>query len=337
MPPKRSSKRKATTSDEDVASEQASSLAKTKRAKVDQESGEAPPANAQPTNKVLPEDIVFPAKSPGTVRIVTWNVCGLAVAEKKGFKRYVEAEDPDILILTETKVNNEPVDPSLIKRFPYRYWSISEKKTYSGTAVLSKYKPLNVTKTLPGHPDPNSVKGRIITLEFDQFYVIGTYVVNAGQNLKTLDAKKEWNTHFESHIRDLDNQKPVIWTGDLNVAPTALVLTNAKRNWNKSAGYTEAETTSFANILDPPESIPGAKPFVDMWRKLHPTDQHYTYFSYRFNARTKGLGWRLDHFVLSGRIVDKVKLCEIRSGIYGASDHCPVVLEIEADLEEATS
>ena len=171
------------------------------------------------------------------------------------------------------------------------------------------------------------MKGRIVTLEFEDYYVVGTYVVNAGQGLKvcsfmeplypsandfflqTLDAKKLWNHHFEAYIRDLDKKKPVIWTGDLNVAPTAVGtsspllhtivlyemssdLSNPKTNWNKTAGYTEAETTAFANILNPPSGDAGK--FVDVWRKLHPEERHYTYFSYRFNCRAKGIGWRID-------------------------------------------
>ncbi|KAF7363609.1 DNA-(apurinic or apyrimidinic site) lyase [Mycena sanguinolenta] len=308
MPPKRasSSKRKASDS-EDEATDTTKKAKPTKKAKVAEER-----INTQPTNKVLPVNIVFPERIPGTLRLATWNVCGLAASQKKGFKYYVEAEDPDILVLTETKVNNEPVDLALKARYPYWYWSISDKKTYSGTAILSKHKPLSVTTTLPGHPDPTYVKGRIITLEFENSYVVGTYTVNAGTNLKTLDEKKEWNKHFETYIRDLDKTKPVIWTGDLNVAPTEIDLANAKSNWNKTPGYTEAETTSFKNILDPPES--------------------YTYFSYRFNCREKGIGWRLDMFVLSERIADRVKMCEIRSEIYGASDHCPLVMEIDGAL-----
>ncbi|KAG6851259.1 hypothetical protein H0H93_011695 [Arthromyces matolae] len=197
-------------------------VSRTKKAKTDSDV-DAPlvtSENAQPTNKVLPVHIEFSPRLPGTLRIATWNICGLAASSKKGFKYYVEAEDADVLVLTETKVNNEPIDPSLISRYPYRYWSISDKKGYSGTAILSKHKPLNVDMTLPGHPDPSQVKGRIVTLEFESLYLIGTYVVNAGQGLKTLDAKKVWNTHFDTYIRDLDGKKPVVWTGDLNVAPT---------------------------------------------------------------------------------------------------------------------
>ncbi|KAH9980983.1 Endonuclease/exonuclease/phosphatase [Lactifluus volemus] len=326
MPQKRaasSSKRKARS---DSDGEQPEASVKTKKAKESASDDTTLAPNGQPTNKVLPVKISFPPRAENTSRIASWNICGLASSQKKGFKYYVEAEDPDILILTETKVNDEPVDPQLANRFPYRYWSISEKKTYSGTAILSKRKPLSVDKTLPGHPDPGLVKGRIITLEFEDYYVIGTYVVNAGQALKTLDAKKLWNHHFEAYIHDLDKKKPVIWGGDLNVAPTSIDLSNPKTNWNKSAGYTEAETTAFANVLNPPKGDAGK--FVDIWRKLHPDDHHYTYFSYRFNCRAKGIGWRLDMFVLSERIVDRVKMCEIRSDIYGASDHCPVVVEI---------
>ncbi|KAK0483746.1 Endonuclease/exonuclease/phosphatase [Armillaria novae-zelandiae] len=320
MPPKRAgtSKRKAAYSDDDATN--------TKKAKV-----ESSVEGAQPTNKVLPVNISFPPRKG--LRIAAWNVCGLAASQKKGFKFYVEAEDPDVLVLTETKINDESVDPALKVRFPHSYWSISSKKTYSGTAVLSKYKALSVDKTLPGHPDPEIVKGRIVTLEFESCYLVATYVPNAGTELKTLDVKNEWNVHFTRYIRDLDKKKPVIWTGDLNVAPTEIDLCNAKRNWNKTAGYTEAETKAYKEILSPPEDSSDAEhKFVDVWRKLHPEDKHYTYFSYRFNCRAKGIGWRLDMFVLSERMVDRVQMCEIRSDIYGASDHCPLTLELEGDL-----
>lgn len=186
---------------------------------------------------------------------------------------------------------------------------------------------MSIDYTLPGHPDPEHVKGRIVTLEFEKAYVVGTYVTNAGTGLKTLPEKNTWNKHLHEYLHGLDAKKPVIWTGDLNVAPKAIDLANPKTNWNKTPGYTEDETSAFERVLNPPED--GANKMIDVWRHLHPETQHYTYFSYRFNCRMKGIGWRLDHFVASKRLLDQVKMCEIRSEIYGASDHCPVVLEID--------
>ncbi|KAJ4487823.1 Endonuclease/exonuclease/phosphatase [Lentinula aciculospora] len=339
MPSKRasSSKRKAISDSEDESGQPNASVTKTsfsKKAKVSlpSTSDSVVSSSAQPTNKVLPVHISFPERQPGIIRLSTFNVCGLAASQKKGFIFYVAAEDPDILVLTETKVNNEPVDLALKNRFPHCYWSIAEKKGYSGTAILSKHQPLFVDRTLPGHPNPSLVKGRIITLEFENHYLIGTYVPNAGTELKNLNEKNEWNLHFTKYIRGLDKVKPVIWTGDLNVAPTNIDLCNAKKNWNKTPGYTEAETTAYKNILNPPEPEVDALKFVDIWRNFHPDDKHFTYFSYRFNCRQKGIGWRLDMFVLSERIIDRVKMCEIRSEIYGASDHCPLTMEIEGPL-----
>ncbi|KIO13671.1 hypothetical protein M404DRAFT_993212 [Pisolithus tinctorius Marx 270] len=330
MPPKR----KASNPDRELGT---SSKSATKKAKGDtteessDTSGNLAP-NGQPTNKVLPVHISFPPRAEGALRLATWNICGLSTAQKKGFKYYVEAEDPDILVLTETKVNSDPQDGALNSRFNYRTWAISDKKSYSGTAALSKHKPISVSTDLPGHPDPTLVKGRIVTLEFEGCYVLATYVTNAGQGLKTLSDKNTWNRHFTTYIRALDKKKPVIWMGDLNVAPTAQDLTNPKPNWNKTPGYTKDETEAFKNILDPPEPEETSGKFVDIWRQRHPDDHHYTYFSYRFNCRAKGIGWRLDMFVVSERIAEKVKVCEIRSEIYGASDHVPVIMEIESDV-----
>ncbi|KAF5357905.1 hypothetical protein D9756_001413 [Leucocoprinus leucothites] len=297
MPPKKQSslKRQHTEIMEDETQAQGSS-AKRSKSNVSQQI-----ENPQPTNKVLPVNISFPQRLPDTIRIAAWNVCGFSASQKKGFKYYVEAEDADILVLSETKA-----------RFATCFSRASLILCTAGIAILSKYKPLTVTKTLPNHPDPQLVKGRIITLEFEKCYLIGTYVVNAGRDLKTLDQKKEWNRHFEDYIRDLDRKKPVIWTGDLNVAPSEKDLSNAKKNWNKQPGYTEAETTSFKNILNPPEGIDAGR-FIDIWRHFHPSDKHYTYFSYRFNCRLKGLGWRLDMFVLSERLTERVKMVRLPS------------------------
>ncbi|KIM62160.1 hypothetical protein SCLCIDRAFT_1215510 [Scleroderma citrinum Foug A] len=330
MPPKRKAATTETLSDIEESSQSQSVAKKTKAANQSLDTAVA--ANGQPTNKVLPAHISFPPCTEGSVRLATWNICGLAATQKKGFKYYIEAEDPDILVLNETKVNSAPQDGILDSRFNHRKWAISGKKSYAGTALLSKHKPITISTDLPGHPNPDIVKGRLVTFEFEGCYVVATYVTNAGQGLKTLAEKNTWNQHFTAYIRELDQKKPVIWMGDLNVAPTAKDLANPKSNWNKTAGYTKDETEAFERILNPPESEQDTGKFVDVWRNMHPDDQHYTYFSYRFNCRSKGLGWRLDMFVVSERIVEKVKMCEIRSEIYGASDHVPVVMEIEREL-----
>lgn len=345
MPPRRaaSSKRKAE-SDSDHASdaEQASQSKKSKTTRTAKRGsndkgtvGENASYPPQPTNLVIPTPLVLSKAAEGVTRIASWNICGLAAATKKGFKFYVEAEDPDVLVLTETKTNEIPVDPLLINRYPHRYWSIASKKGYAGTAILSKQPALNVSYNLPGHPEPESVKGRLVTLEFEGLWLVATYVPNAGQQLKTLSVKEEWNKHFEKYIRHLDSSKPVVWVGDLNVAPTALDLTHPKPNWNKTAGYTASETEAYARILNPPDTAgedPKPGKLIDVWRQQHPDWKHFTYFSYRFKCREKGIGWRLDMFVVSERLMDKIKECEIRSEIYGASDHCPIILDVLGKL-----
>ncbi|KAF8682134.1 DNA-(apurinic or apyrimidinic site) lyase [Rhizoctonia solani] len=366
MPPKRGTKR-ATSLDEETKSRPS-----VKRSKS---STNSEIAGYPWTNKGIPETISF-APSEDKIRISAWNVCGLTACWKKGFNRYIEAEDADI-------VNDQPVDPLLAKNYPYQYWNRAAKKGYAGTAILSKYKPISSSFTLDsstnaasGTPklDEDDIKGRLVTLEFEKCWVIGTYVPNAGEGLKNMDRKVAWQVAFEAHLRKLDTVKPVIWAGDLNVAPTAKDLRNDKSNWNKTAGYTEQETSAFKRVLAGPPVEPLTKvavtertetahttsaegkettttevtavvaanvapsthdragPMMDVWRRLHPDDEHYTYFSYRFNARLKGMGWRIDHFVVSERFFPKVAACEIRSEIWGASDHCPIMMDFEGPL-----
>ncbi|CCO28004.1 hypothetical protein BN14_01995 [Rhizoctonia solani AG-1 IB] len=322
MPPKRGTKR-ATSPDEETKSRPS-----VKRSKS---STNSDVAGYPWTNKGIPDTLTF-TPSEEKIRISAWNV------------------------------NDRPTDPLLAKKYPHQYWNIAAKKGYDSSANIASGAP---------KLDQDDVKGRLVTLEFEKCWVIGTYVPNAGEGLKNMDRKVAWQVAFEAHLRNLDAIKPVIWAGDLNVAPTAKDLRNDKSNWNKTAGYTEQETSAFKRALAGPPAEPLTKaaitesteiahitsvegeatevtktvkanvessaqgragPMIDIWRRLHPDDEHYTYFSYRFNARLKGMGWRIDHFVTSERFFPKVAACEIRNEIWGASDHCPIVMDFEGPL-----
>ncbi|GAA6020084.1 hypothetical protein JCM11491_006389 [Sporobolomyces phaffii] len=315
----------------------------------------APAAKKGPVTPIHPDlahNVAFPdplgpfprPTEPGTVRIASWNVAGLKACEKKGFSKYVEAEDADILCLNETKCDSLAL-PSLDDRYPYRYWGVHHKKGQAGVAVFSKLAPVAVVKGLPTtEPDApqRESEGRIITLEFDHTYLVATYVPNAGQGLKTLPEKEAWNRAFETYLHDLDRRKPVVWIGDVNVVPTELDIRNWKTNHNKSAGVTDSEIGAFHRQLAGPPAgnsdEDGAKEdkgrkFVDVWRERNAgVVGHYTYFSYKFQCRVKGIGWRIDLAVCSERVMDKVSECEIRQTIYGASDHVPITLDFQGPL-----
>ncbi|PLW08607.1 hypothetical protein PCANC_11121 [Puccinia coronata f. sp. avenae] len=281
-----------------------------------------------PNNKVFPAKLEFAAKMEDTLRISAWNVCGINACQKKGLKTYLDAEDPDVIILSETKVQAEPDIMHIKHQFKYRYWGGDETKGYAGVAIMSKHKPLEVVYGLPTADDPSATKGRMVTLEFSTFFLIGTYTPNAGDNLKFMNRKTEWNVAFEKYLRELDAKKPVVWGGDINCALTEKDIRNATSNWNKTAGYTQQECDGLNSQLNPPEDS-GHEKLVDVWRELNPDlEGHYTYFSYRFGAREKGIGWRIDSFIVSQRIFESVKTCEIRQECYGASDHVPIVIEI---------
>ncbi|GAA5848667.1 hypothetical protein JCM8547_004590 [Rhodosporidiobolus lusitaniae] len=288
-----------------------------------------------PTNLTVPDPLEpFARPAEGAVRVSAFNVAGLRASEKKGFSRYVEAEDADILIVTETKTPEIKLD-SLDSRYEYRYWGDSKKKGQAGTAVFSKIKPLDVVYGIPGdardifHEDS---AGRCVALEFKTCYMVGTYVPNAGAALKTMPEKKAWNAAFERYLRELDGKKPVIWCGDLNVVATEKDIRNWKTNYNKSAGCTDDEIAGFNSQLNPPEDS-GHEKLVDVWRHQNPEQEgHYSYYSYKFKCREKGIGWRLDYVVVSERLLSKVKACEMRQEIWGASDHIPLILDIEGPL-----
>ncbi|KAL7342443.1 DNA-Apurinic or apyrimidinic site lyase [Rhodotorula toruloides] len=351
MPPKRTSSKRAAVDETTAAKEDKEVQAKAeedsplselsgseKEAAPKKKRAKKPPVTpldpSVPTNKEVPEDLSsFPRPPEGCVRISAWNVAGLRASEKKGFSRYVNAEDADILVVTETKTPELSL-PALDDRYEYRYWGDHVKKGHAGTAIFSKIKPLNVSKGFQASEEVTAAdsEGRMITLEFENSYVVGTYVPNAGNGLKTLPEKEKWNRAFETYLRELDAKKPVIWCGDLNVVPTPTDIRNWKTNYNKSAGCTDAEINGFKAQLNPEEGS-GHKRLVDVWREKHPDlEGHYTYYSYKFQCREKGIGWRLDYQVVSERLLPKVKACEIRAEIWGASDHVPIVLDIEGPL-----
>ncbi|KNZ54627.1 exodeoxyribonuclease III [Puccinia sorghi] len=319
--PSTATKKKTTTKrkTEDQPNEPATSKAvPAKKAK-----GPTVPLHAHlPNNRTFPSKLEFPAKNPDSLRISAWNVCGINACEKKGLKTYLEAEDPDIIVLSETKIQAEPDIMHIKHQFKYRYWGGDETKGYgsSGVAILSKHKPLEVVYGLPTADDQPSTKGRMIMLEFSTFFLIGTYTPNAGDNLKFMNRKIEWNVAFEKYLRELDAKKPVVWGGDINCALSEKDIRNAASNWNKTAGYTQQECDGLNSQLSPPEGSRNEK-LVDVWRELNPDlEGHYTshvpyvsvsnlFFlgggvlvlslSYRFGCREKGIGWRIDSFIVS--------------------------------------
>ncbi|GAA5835153.1 hypothetical protein JCM3766R1_006885 [Sporobolomyces carnicolor] len=320
-----------------------------KKKKAKKATGPVTPIHPELPNNTAFPDPLEPFARPtasGQLRISSWNVAGLKACEKKGFSKYVEAEDADILCLNETKCDSFPL-ASIDDRYPHRYWGVHHKKGQAGVAVFSKVEPINVVKGLPavesepsdddeegdGAPAPTQKEseGRIITLEFENTFVIATYVPNAGQGLKNLAEKASWNKAFQRYLHSLDEKKPVIWIGDLNVVPTELDIRNWKTNHNKSAGVTDTEIDGF-NAQLAGRGGEGGK-FVDVWRQRNEgVIGHYSYFSYKFQCRFKGIGWRIDMAVTSERLLDKVKQCEIRQTIYGASDHVPIVIDFEGPL-----
>ncbi len=253
------------------------------------------------------------------MKITTWNVNGIRAIVKKDFETNIRKIHPDVLCLQETKAQADEVQAALapFEKDYQIYINSAEKKGYSGTAVLSNIKPLNVKygMGLPQHDQ----EGRVITLEYQDFYLVTVYTPNAGQGLKRLEYKQVWNADFQQFVTNLKQQKPVIICGDLNVAHQAIDLKNSKSNYNKTAGYTQVEIDGMNNLL--------ASGFIDVFRHFHPDKIAYTYWSYRFNARARNTGWRIDYFLVSQDFIDKVQDVEIHTDILG-SDHCPVSLTL---------
>ncbi|GLD94662.1 hypothetical protein PINS_up003286 [Pythium insidiosum] len=261
-------------------------------------------------------------------KLVAWNVNGLRAVLKKDdsihFRAFAAQEDPDVLCLSEIKIDRNEVEKleDVLPQYEYQYWSSAAKKGYAGTAIFSKTKPLSVKHEIVVEGDTPEDEGRFLALEFDTFWLVHTYVPNAGQKLDRLSYRTEqWDKAMLKMLKDLEETKPVVWCGDLNVAHREIDIHDPKGNRNKSPGFTDAERESFSEIL--------ASGFVDTFRHFHPEQKQYTYWSYRFNARAKNKGWRLDYFVVSQRLLARVHQSFVRDAVTG-SDHVPIGLELSA-------
>ena len=248
------------------------------------------------------------------VKLVSWNVNGLRACLKKGFVEAVTALDADFICLQETKMEQGQAEVELPGY--HEYWSSAEKKGYSGTAVFARQEPLSVTCGIGAGPFDR--EGRAITLEYGDFFLVNVYVPNAQQGLTRLDFRMEWEDELRSYLKGLDGKKPVVLCGDLNVAHQEMDLKNPKTN-RMNPGFTDQEREKMTALL--------ASGFADTFRTLHPEEITYSWWSYRFHAREKNVGWRIDYFIVSRRLLPRVTGAAIRTEVYG-SDHCPVVLEI---------
>jgi exodeoxyribonuclease-3 len=250
------------------------------------------------------------------MKFISWNVNGLRAALNKGFNDIFTDIDADFFCLQETKLQEGQTD--FAPDGYSSYWNYAEKKGYSGVAIFSRHTPLSVTKGIgiPGHDN----EGRVLTLEFAQFYLVTVYTPNSQDGLRRLDYRGEWDEAFRAYVMSLDKAKPVIICGDLNVAHKEIDLKNPKTN-RKNPGFTDAERNAFTRLLD--------SGFVDTFRHFFPdTADAYTWWSYRFRAREKNAGWRIDYFLISSRLLPELKSARILNYITG-SDHCPVEIIID--------
>lgn len=248
------------------------------------------------------------------MKFISWNVNGLRACVGKGFCEIFESLNADFFCLQETKMQEGQLDIS----FPgyESYWNYADKKGYSGTAVFTKHKPLSVTYGLG--IDEHDHEGRVITLEMESFYLVTVYTPNSQDGLRRLDYRMRWEDDFQAHLRKLDESKPVIVCGDLNVAHQEIDLKNPKTN-RKNAGFTDEERAKMTQLLE--------NGFMDSFRTLYPEQITYSWWSYRFRAREKNAGWRIDYFLLSNRLRDQLSDAKIHTEIYG-SDHCPVEVDV---------
>ena len=249
------------------------------------------------------------------MRFISWNVNGLRACEQKGFSDIFKKMDADFFCLQETKMQPGQLD---LQFDGYQsFWNSADKKGYSGTCIFTKHQPLSVTYGIG--IDQHDHEGRVITLEMNDFYLVCCYTPNSQDGLKRLDYRMTWENDFQHYLCQLDEKKPVILCGDLNVAHEEIDIKNPKSN-RHNAGFTDEERQQFTQLL--------SCGFKDTFRTLYPERVTYSWWSYRFQARQKNAGWRIDYFVVSDRLMDRVSDARIHTDILG-SDHCPVELELK--------
>lgn len=249
------------------------------------------------------------------MKLISWNVNGLRACVGKGFEENFRQLDADFFCLQETKMQEGQLD--LAFEGYESYWNYADKKGYSGTAIFTKHHPVSVTYGMG--IDEHDHEGRVITLEMDDFYLVTVYTPNAQDGLRRLAYRMTWDDDFRKYVDALDKKKPVIVCGDMNVAHQEIDLKNPKTN-HKNAGFTDEEREKFTMLL--------GDGFIDTFRELHPEDIVYSWWSYRFKAREKNAGWRIDYFLASERMRQNIEGAGIHTEIYG-SDHCPVELTIK--------
>ncbi len=250
------------------------------------------------------------------MKLISWNVNGLRACVQKGFLDYLKQTDADIFCVQETKLQEGQIQIDLDGY--EQYWNYAEKKGYSGTAIFTKVKPLSVFYGIG--IEEHDHEGRVITLEYDRFYFVTVYTPNSQNELARLDYRMKWEDDFLAYIKGLEKSKPVIYAGDLNVAHQEIDLKNPKTN-RKNAGFTDEEREKFSNVLK--------NGMIDTYRYFYPEQTGvYSWWSYRFKAREKNAGWRIDYFVVSESLKNCLKDAKIHTEIMG-SDHCPVELDID--------
>ncbi len=256
------------------------------------------------------------------MKLISWNVNGIRAIQKKGFIELIHKLDADVIGLQETKAQDNQVIEALADLEGYHVYSNSAiRKGYSGTAILSKTEPINVSYDIG--IEEHDQEGRVITAEFQSFYLVNTYVPNSGSELARLEYRQTWDKALLTYMQELEKTKPVLLCGDLNVAHRPIDLARPKANYNRSAGFTEQEIAGIDAYID--------AGYVDTFRLHHPETIKYSWWSYRAGARAKNIGWRIDYFLASQKLVPRVKEACILNDYMG-SDHCPVGIDLVTDL-----